>query len=469
MHQLKFQDVGSPPTKKRKRFTNAEKAHMLNIIKENQMTHNQAEMFFQVSHGFISNLLHHEQLINQRCQGDDGWSSKKISKRRSPLETFNAKVVNWIDQMNHFTQGNAVTDNSIRENARMLQLKVLLYPSNTTSNEEFEAIKNLRLSNGWLYELKKKNLMYSCRLQGQEDLINLSLVINQMEHINATIEGVEDACIFNLDEFGLFYKAGYCRTIQRRTDNRHTLVENKQRITVSAIISKCRDKLPLIVIGISRNPRCLKGIDTLKQFGVEYTSQQNAWQDTTTLKPSLIQLERRAREQDKTFYLIMDACSIHVATVKQLDPHGSKENHYQFGHLTILFLPSGTTSKTQPLDRGLIHAVKSYYRYFQLLSFHQYLSTRNETKYKSLAQHSTLKNALYWLSEAWKKLPDYMVGNSFIDCFVNYDKDVTNHNQSEVEINEIHQIVNDLHGINLAELIKIDDDLSATQPFFIEI
>jgi len=56
------------------------------------------------------------------------------------------------------------------------------------------------------------------------------------------------------------------------------------------------------------------------------------------------------KAEKRGILLIIDNCSSHNCVPRHLE------------HVKVLFLPPNTTSILQPLDQGIIHAVKRHYR-----------------------------------------------------------------------------------------------------------
>lgn len=82
---------------------------------------------------------------------------------------------------------------------------------------------------------------------------------------------------FNANETGLFYKCLPDKTLAFKNENCHGGKKSKHRITVVVAekISGTK-KLPLLVIGKSKNPRCF-GQKRVKSLPVIYTNNQKAW------------------------------------------------------------------------------------------------------------------------------------------------------------------------------------------------
>ena len=64
--------------------------------------------------------------------------------------------------------------------------------------------------------------------------------------------------IYNADEFELFYQCLPNKTYQLKSERSYGGKLNKIRITSMAAANAMGDKLPMLVIGKAKNPRCLK-------------------------------------------------------------------------------------------------------------------------------------------------------------------------------------------------------------------
>ena len=66
-------------------------------------------------------------------------------------------------------------------------------------------------------------------------------------------------CIYNVDETGLFYKLRPDKTLTFKGDKCSGVKKQKDRLTVLVGASMSGDKLPLLIIGKSKSPRCFSG------------------------------------------------------------------------------------------------------------------------------------------------------------------------------------------------------------------
>lgn len=122
----------------------------------------------------------------------------------------------------------------------------------------------------------------------------------------------------------------------------------KDRVTLYVAAHASGRKVPLAMIGHSKNPRCFR----LRKMPVKYFSQSNAWSDARVFglwwEEVLLPWVRSITS--KPVLLIMDNHSSHANLV---DPRGQ---------VTVLELPPNCTAKHQPCDAGIIAALKKIFR-----------------------------------------------------------------------------------------------------------
>lgn len=109
--------------------------------------------------------------------------------------------------------------------------------------------------------------------------------------------------------------------------------------------------------------------------------------------------------------LIMDNFSGHQAAVAELE--GMPEA-FQLQHVTVIWLPSNSTSKTQPLDQGVIASFKANYRKLWL----QYLLDEYNEGREGLTSMNILK-AIRWSIRAWHEVTPETIHNCWMHSYLN--------------------------------------------------
>lgn len=117
------------------------------------------------------------------------------------------------------------------------------------------------------------------------------------------------------------------------------------------------NKLPLMVVGKSKKPRCFKNAQLPP---IHYRGSRNAWMDRSLFGewfyecfiPAVRQFSSKKGIAPKAL-LLMDNCSAHHCRDKLVSEDGLIE---------AIFLPPNVTSIAQPLDQGVIQNIKLLYR-----------------------------------------------------------------------------------------------------------
>lgn len=149
--------------------------------------------------------------------------------------------------------------------------------------------------------------------------------------------------IFNMDEFGLFYRMrpNSTQTFKKTPKSALALGKaSKERITVLIGASATGEKLPLSIIGKSERPRCFGKLHVLP---CDYNHNRRAWMTRQIWRTIIEKLERKMRREKRKIALIVDNVTSH----KKLLPE-------QYKHVELFYLPPGTTSKAQPMDAGAL-------------------------------------------------------------------------------------------------------------------
>lgn len=237
-----------------------------------------------------------------------------------------------------------------------LRAKNMLAASTGLSERQKNSLEAFTASHGWVQAFVKRNGLQSEALLGKTGNV-------KAKDVEASIQSVRDACepydienIFNVGETGLFYNLLPKRTyLATNSENRPTArgtkdMRAKNRLSAYMCTNATGStKVPLAVIGKSKNPRCFRH----KQPPVKYFQQANAWPDGVTLQKwwQEVFLPYARRHTHEPVLLIMD---------------GGGSSHSDLvdgrGQVTVVTYPANYTSKRQPMDMGVVAETKIRYR-----------------------------------------------------------------------------------------------------------
>ncbi len=110
-------------------------------------------------------------------------------------------------------------------------------------------------------------------------------------------------------------------------------------------------KFDLMIIGKAKHPRAFR-TKAGKELGFDYYSNKTAW-----MRTELFFLVKKIwflhwKTPGRNAFLLVDNC----------EAHGKPETLPELDNVDVMFLSKNTTSKIQPLDAGIIAAMKRQYR-----------------------------------------------------------------------------------------------------------
>ena len=166
---------------------------------------------------------------------------------------------------------------------------------------------------------------------------------------------------------------------------------SKVRLTGMAAASATGEKLPMFVIGKSVKPRCFKHV---KSLPCRYRAQSKSWMSSFLFDEWVKELNKKFEKENCKIVLIVDNCPAHpiVDGLKAIE---------------LVFLPPNTTSKTQPMDQGVIRSLKAKYCRKIIKQL-----IRTVDMKKKLPQTSIL-DVMQLLQSAWSEVSELSIKNCF--------------------------------------------------------
>ena len=101
----------------------------------------------------------------------------------------------------------------------------------------------------------------------------------------------------------------------------------------------------------------------------------------------------------------MDSASVHKMAAENVAPG--------LRHTTVVHLPKNTTSRTQPLDEGIIQTFKLVYR--QYLSRHVMYRLKNDFECDPLGDVN-IALVMTWVMKPWKSVRPRTISQCFAKC-----------------------------------------------------
>ena len=237
--------------------------------------------------------------------------------------------------------------------------------------------------------------------------------------------------IFNADEFGLFFQALPNRTFELKGEKCIGGKHSKLRFTGISAASATGEKLPMLVIGKSKNPRCFKNV---KSLPCTYKSQAKSWMDSEIFTDWVKQLDRTFHAKSRKVALIVDNCPAH--------PHVPG-----LVAIDLIFLPPNMTPITQPMDQGVIRSLKAKYRAKMIRKYINAIDSNKELP------KITILDAMVMLEQSWSMLPGTTITNCFKKAWISKESQQNSINNTDDPFAQLTE--------NLNELMALDPNLAS--------
>ena len=218
-------------------------------------------------------------------------------------------------------------------------------------------------SSGWLCRFCKCHRIRELSLQGEKLSADQPAAEDFVPKFREFVKEGQYSLdqVFNCDESGLYYKLmpkkSLAADFERTADGHKT---QKERVTISACSNATGTiKLPLLLIGKAKNPRCFKRV-CRANLPVTYDSQRNAWVNAQLFTSwfhnhfvPTAQAKLREMGLEPKAVLLLDNCSAHPNEEELVSADGL---------VVAKFLPPNVTSLIQPMDQGVLVSIKRRYR-----------------------------------------------------------------------------------------------------------
>ena len=348
------------------------------IINEvNRKNHKSMSMLakeLEISRTSLLTILKNKEKIIEDFEA--GCSTKAKRKSKHNFEEVDEPLVKWFRQ---------ARDEKIPVSGEMLLLKAQEYA-------EVCSCENPKTSNmSWINRWKWRKDSVCKKLHGEAESVDQNGIDEwQTNCLPALLKQFKAEDIFNADETGLFYRCLPDRTHVFKNDKCAGGKLSKERLTVLVTASMAGEKLPLLVIGKSVNPRCFKNI---KKLPLPYESNKKAWMTAAIFKTWVKKLDSQMRKSNRNIALVLDNCTAHPKVEGLMN-------------IKLIFLPPNTTARTQPMDAGVIQCLKSHYRK-NLAKMHLVAFQEKKNFTINVLERTKL------LSNAWNKVSEATIKNCF--------------------------------------------------------
>lgn len=372
-----------------KRLSISKKKRILDCLSQPKATQCSVAKLFGISRRTVQYVLANKELINKVIVA--GVSGARCHlKVDQKFEDVNEATYKWFTEM--------------REKHGEIPISESIICGKAIKFANMLKITGFKASKGWLRCWKERNSLKvyavsnlcfytSVQVCGERRDVPLGDVEQFLQNLPLILSEYDSKNVFNADETALYYKCLPGRTLEFSHNSASGGKVCKERLTLLLGCSMSGEKLPPLVIGKHKSPRCFRGIDC-KHLPCEYKHSRNAWMTTTIFQEWLSDLDRRMVSQRRHIILFLDNAT----------PH---RNIQQLSNIRLQFLPPNCTSIIQPMDQGVIWSFKCKFR--KLLLEHV-ISEVDVNFDLTVAKKLHVLHALHFTKRAWSDVhPDVLI------------------------------------------------------------
>ena len=207
--------------------------------------------------------------------------------------------------------------------------------------------------------------------------------------------------VWNMDETGCFWRGLPEKTLDAKGRRCTGGKKAKQRLAWAFFVNAEGETDDPVVIGTSVSPRCFMNLHSpSRPYNCSCFANSKAWMNKEIVTTILSKLNRQLKRNDRHILLFMDNAPCHPQTLSG-----------QFSNVTVQFLPKNTTSKSQPLDAGILANWKVLYRKLML----RYVCSQvdGEKNASEIVKSINVLMAIEWRRQAWNDVRQSTITKCF--------------------------------------------------------
>ena len=418
--------------KKRKCLDISEKVKVLEFAKKNpNLGSRKLADHFGIGKTQIQAILKNKEAIMDAYASNETPNHAK-RKRSSKYSDVNQAVWDWYIMCRN---------SNIPVSGSMLQEEATLIA------EKLQTI-DFVASNGWLEKFKQKYSICNKMVAGEAGDVSKETMESWNERAREITTGWNAHDVWNMDETGCFWRGLPEKTLEAKGRRCTGGKKAKQRLTWAFFVNAEGEKEDPVVIGTSVSPRCFKNLQSpSRPYNCSYFANSKAWMNTEIMTTILSKLNRQLKRNDRHILLFMDNAPCHPQTLSG-----------EFSNITVQFLPKNTTSKSQPLDAGIIANWKVLYRKRML----RYVCSQvdGEKNASEIVKSINVLMAIEWGRQAWNDVRQSTITKCFQKTgLYPRDEPIEDDPFEGEELANLKTIMDRIHAeCSVEEYVSYDDD-----------
>ena len=302
-------------------------------------------------------------------------------------------------------------------------------------NQLYSSGDKFKASAGFQWRFCKRFGIKSLAIFGEKNSSDKTSADEFIKSFRNLTQGYSEDQLFNADETGLYFRMLPKRTLVSIHNEPFGTKKARERVTINACANASGSiKLPLLMIGKSKKPRCFKNIDQ-ETLPLIYRHQKNAWINVYIYeewfhKFFIPEVRKRLAElgQEQKAILFLDNYSAHPSEDTLVSDDGK---------IVAKFFPANVTALIQPMDQGVLEKLKRIYRKGILRN----LLNEGNNLIKFLKQINLLE-VVNNIADAWDQVDSKSLRAS-------WNKLLKNINSSPANSPGFEDFVNDFSAMNI--------------------
>ena len=157
------------------------------------------------------------------------------------------------------------------------------------------------------------------------------------------------------------------------------------------------EKLPPLVIGTAKKPRCFEKAFSPEDAGFTWRNNKTGWMTGAIFREWLADLNERFMKEDRKILMLLDNFPGHLVD--------------STSNIKLAFFPPNQTSKVQPLDLGIIKSYKDHEAAAR--AKHRRDNMDLYDNIKDYSKSVDVLQASKWIVKGWKKTKKRTMRNYF--------------------------------------------------------
>ena len=310
-------------------------------------------------------------------------------------------------------------------------------------------ISGFAASNGWLESFKKQHNIHNMIKAGENGDLCEATIESWNEQVRQFIRGWKPEDVWNMDETGSFWRGLPEPSLTERGKRCSGGKQANERTTWAFFVNAAGGKEDPIVIGRYLKPHCFKNLnDSKRPYQCCYFANSKAWMTKEIMADVLSQLNETLIRKKRTILLFLDSAPCHSPILAE-----------KFSNIGINFLPSNTTSKTQPLEAGIIANWKVKYKKRLLRYVCSKVSQGESTS--EIVKSIDISMAIQWGRQAWDEVSPETIQRCFKKTRL-YPEELMEEDdpfEGEDELQQLQELINRISSCDAGAFISAEDQL----------